>query len=537
MKKLICLIAILTLCFTTLFMSCACGHKHVYEEGWTYDETTHWHKAMCRHSGKKSGEKLHDFDDGIETDEGIVYTCNTCGCNKVELSKYMVTSEVYPSIIGSVDNFEVNVIGGNFFCVISDVMYLESLESNYSEYFAYNGEEYVHLYSSVDGNGNQVYVEDIDSKKTYDANKQLFNYVVDLAGKFSSFSYSATTRTYTADAVIVEHEGSSVTLKNVTLAFENRKLVSAKLTTLIYNGFDEDEWTFEYSKIGSAGKELPENIHKHTYPTKWSYGSSFHYHESDCGHYSIIDKQYHTFEKGVCTVCGYNVLSLSADGKTVMRVENNTVTSFTFPQGVSVIGENAFQNLNITEIVIPEGIQSINNGAFSDCKLLTKVVLPQSITYIGYSAFRDCKKLKDINIPEGLLSVGEAVFEGCNSLTTITLPSTLTEVCAFMFRSCENLTTVNLTEGIKVLNAMLFMYCNSITEIVIPKSVIDIDVDLISYSSVSKIYYKGNQAEWEKIDHVNNLLLDSAQLYFFSATQPTEAGNFWHYVDGEPMAW
>ena len=57
-------------------------------------------------------------------------------------------------------------------------------------------------------------------------------------------------------------------------------------------------------------------------------------------------------------------------------------------------------------------------------------------------------------------------------------------------------------------------------------------------SSLSAVYYGGTPEEWEKIriSELDDELL-SATRYYYSEKQPTEAGNYWRYVDGVPTAW
>ena len=55
------------------------------------------------------------------------------------------------------------------------------------------------------------------------------------------------------------------------------------------------------------------------------------------------------------------------------------------------------------------------------------------------------------------------------------------------------------------------------------------------------VYYKGTQSEWDEIsignlDGYNNYLLNATR-YYYSESQPSEEGNFWHYVDGEIVVW
>ncbi len=45
-------------------------HTHTYSEGWSNNETHHWHAATCGHTGEVNGKAEHTFEDGV---------CSTCG--------------------------------------------------------------------------------------------------------------------------------------------------------------------------------------------------------------------------------------------------------------------------------------------------------------------------------------------------------------------------------------------------------------------------------------------------------------------------
>ena len=51
--------------------------------------------------------------------------------------------------------------------------------------------------------------------------------------------------------------------------------------------------------------EIPKLSHTHRYDAAWSHDDTYHWHASACGHVTEIDgKAAHTYENGVCTVCG-----------------------------------------------------------------------------------------------------------------------------------------------------------------------------------------------------------------------------------------
>ena len=72
------------------------------------------------------------------------------------------------------------------------------------------------------------------------------------------------------------------------------------------------------------------------------------------------------------------------DGKTLVRYANGKEDStFTLPDGVKKIGEEAFSYSNLTEIIIPDGVTNIGMGAFKCCEELEKLVISDSVTDIG----------------------------------------------------------------------------------------------------------------------------------------------------------
>ncbi len=65
-----------------------------------------------------------------------------------------------------------------------------------------------------------------------------------------------------------------------------------------------------------------------------------------------------------------------------------------------------------------------------------------------------------------------------------------------------------------------------------------IDCAFTYCNQLSKVYYGGTEVQWNLIaGSGENNGLKNEVLYWYSGTQPAEAGNCWHYVDGEPAAW
>ena len=56
--------------------------------------------------------------------------------------------------------------------------------------------------------------------------------------------------------------------------------------------------------------------------------------------------------------------------------------------------------------------------------------------------------------------------------------------------------------------------------------------------SLATVYYKGAATKWDMMElEEGNTLFTEATRYYYSETQPTAEGNYWHYVNGVPTIW
>ena len=172
-----------------------------------------------------------------------------------------------------------------------------------------------------------------------------------------------------------------------------------------------------------------------------------------------------------------------------------TETDLTLPSYITKINAYAFDGCSsLTSIEIPDGVTSIGDYAFYDCYRLTSVVIGDGVTSIGSHAFRDCGRLTSIEIPDGVTSIGDYAFENCSSLTSVVIPDSVTSIGDYTF-----------------------YYCSSLTS----------------------IYYKGTASDWNKISIGSyNTNLSSATRYYYTESQPTTSGNYWHYDEnGNIVVW
>ena len=123
-----------------------------------------------------------------------------------------------------------------------------------------------------------------------------------------------------------------------------------------------------------------------------------------------------------------------------------------------------------TELTLPNDYQGenyqIGEHAFDNYSSLTSISIPEGVTSIGASAFYNCSSLTDINIPEGVTSIGASAFSYC-SLTSITIPEKLTSIQRYTFSNCSGLKELTLGKGLKKIDEGSFFSSTGLEKITI----------------------------------------------------------------------
>lgn len=253
--------------------------------------------------------------------------------------------------------------------------------------------------------------------------------------------------------------------------------------------------------------------------------------------------------------------------KNITNIESETFASCTalesivIPNGVTSIGDYAFAYCeSLTEISIPDNVTSIGELAFHSCSKLQSITLSKNIITIADGAFMDCVALERIDIPDGVSTIEKYVFSGCTSLKEIDFGSGIKSIEDGVFVDCENLSKIILPDGVETIGEALtysgvayieipdsvklidyytFAHCEKLQSILLGSGIEKImNFAFMESDALDAIYYKGSAEDWNKVECGEKVFLDSsATVYFYSETQPTTAGNFWHYVDGVATKW
>lgn len=262
--------------------------------------------------------------------------------------------------------------------------------------------------------------------------------------------------------------------------------------------------------------------------------------------------------------------------------------------------QNVFLNIPSLKEVVFNG-SCVPTNICNNCANITNVTINNNVTYINGRAFRNCTKLETVNFNINRLSMsGRYQFFGCTSLKTIRLPEGLTYLDLYAFQGCTNLEEIYIPSTLTYFGDRPFWDCYSIRKVhiasieswckisfdqddlsssypaycgakiylneqlienlVVPSSVSkipnygfnspDVKTVVLPYSVVlicdyafnscnelTATYYEGTLEEWNQISIGTGNTYLTNNVYYYSESEPTEPGNYWHYVSGIPTVW
>ena len=201
---------------------------------------------------------------------------------------------------------------------------------------------------------------------------------------------------------------------------------------------------------------------------------------------------------------GYGEIYLSAAPTVINRCYCTVLRAIDIPDGVTTIGENAFDHdFCLEQLGIPNSVDEIGGGAFFLCMNLKNIVIPQKVTIINSGTFSYCRSITSITIPDNVTTISTYAFDGCTSLAEFrgkfasddgrclivdgvlsafapaglakyTTPYGVTSIGDNAFCFCPSIESVNISEGVTSIGTDAFAGCDSLTSVTIPSSVTSI---------------------------------------------------------------
>lgn len=163
-------------------------------------------------------------------------------------------------------------------------------------------------------------------------------------------------------------------------------------------------------------------------------------------------------------------LSLIVDGVLIAAAPAGLSTTYTIPDGVTIIGEGAFYICySLTSLTIPDSIENIEINAFSFCYLDAFYCKYASddkrcIIIDGRLVAFASHNLNSYTIPEGVTTIEDCVFFDRASIA-ITLPESLIEIGYYAFGSCEFMYDITIPKNVTRIGNNAFLYCRDLNTI------------------------------------------------------------------------
>lgn len=226
------------------------------------------------------------------------------------------------------------------------------------------------------------------------------------------------------------------------------------VTTIESNAFGAYLYEFTVPESVVSIHEMAFSLCQHIYSFKGKFASS----DNKC---LIVDNKLIAF---VNRETSYNIPEgVTAIGESAFN--SKAITNITLPNSLLSIGKNAFRATPLTSITIPNSVTTIGDWAFMECSALTTANLPAGLTTMGTRVFYNCNQLADLSIADGASIIGESAFDSCTSLANISIPNSVTEIGSGAFRKCTSLTDISIPNSVTTLGSAAFNGCTNLTNV------------------------------------------------------------------------
>jgi hypothetical protein len=224
--------------------------------------------------------------------------------------------------------------------------------------------------------------------------------------------------------------------------------------------------------------------------------------------------------------------------------EDSYLKSLIIGDSVTTIGDNAFDDSSLKSITIGSSVKDLGENIFADCNYLAEIKvdnnpyfsiekgvlfnknktelicypqgkyaptykIPDSVKKIAPGAFEDAPILESIKIPNSVKEIGEGAFKGC-AIKEITIPGSVTVIADKAFY-CYSLTSVTIENGVKTIGAEAFYNCDDLYDIMIPDSVTSVGENAFKSSVI--IYCNENSyiASYAAENNMKYVIVDESE--------------------------
>lgn len=510
-------------------------HIHNYSNSYTYDDENHWNECSC---GDKTNVLVHVFVDGFcecgysNASKGLSYVL--LDDDTYELSGIGECTETNIIIPGTYNGKKVTSIGRNAFARCSSITNIT-------------------IPSTVTSIKHQAFAlcENLTNIELPDEITTLESYTFYGCSSLKEINIPTGITSIASNTLENCESLKSIIIPSNITSIDNNAFKGCKKLVEVFNlsTLTITKESTENGYLGYYARVVHTELEESSFLIKDEYVFIY----DDSNYYLVEYIGNDTKIKLPDDINGQNY-----DINRYAFCNNINLTNVEISNGVINIGEYAFSGCrNLISVVIPSSIEKIEDYAFSGCYKLVEVFNYSSLSiskgystngFVGYYA----KVIHTNSTNSSLIEIDGFIFIYDNSDyylvsyngsdTNITLPSDVNGNSykiynyAFYF---SNITSAIISNGVISIGELSFGYCNSLTSITISNSITNIaSFAFNGCSNLNSVYYTGTSNQWSSVTiGSNNSYLTNATIYFYSEKEPTEAGNYFHYVNNEIVIW
>lgn len=208
---------------------------------------------------------------------------------------------------------------------------------------------------------------------------------------------------------------------------------------------------------------------------------------------------------------------------------NSFVEDINLPSTMKRVGRYAFAYSHVKELIMPDDMTDFCGGSdygycFQRMFWLQKLVLPKNLTRIPSETFYEDAFITEAVMPEKLETIGESAFNTCWRMQT-TLPEGLKTIEDYAFYRCNSLNSP-LPETLTTIGERAFQYVSGYTSLVIPQSVTSIgqyafaDCTNMETAELSVYQYSLANGVFQNCSKLKTVKLNSPTVTTISSTYP-----------------
>lgn len=210
-----------------------------------------------------------------------------------------------------------------------------------------------------------------------------------------------------------------------------------------------------------------------------------------------INGEFEVVSNVLVRYCGTNTVVNVPEGITIIgpdAFKEEQIVKIVLPDGVKIICQDAFSRMkSLREVLIPESVETIESGAFDFCDQLLSIDL-RGVIKIGYGAFKCCEGLKEVILGEKLEAIGHEAFTDCYNLISVRVQKANgaektdqlknNKECSFSpLYGCEPLEEISVPGSVRKIGIKAFSYCTKLRKLVLEEGIEEIGDSAFEYTS------------------------------------------------------